>query len=34
MEPEIEYFTVFAVTNNADGSVRVLGTPRTAAKAA
>lgn len=28
MEPEIEYFTVFAVTNNAEGSVKVLGKPR------
>jgi len=28
MEPEIEYFTVFAVTNNAAGTVEVLGRPR------
>ncbi|HEX2061394.1 MAG TPA: hypothetical protein VHK90_11685 [Thermoanaerobaculia bacterium] len=28
MEPEIEYFTVFAVTNNAEGTVKVLGSPR------
>ena len=28
MEPEIEYFTVFAVTNNAEGAVKVLGKPR------
>jgi hypothetical protein len=34
MEPEIEYFTVFAVTDNAEGSVRVLGTPNAQAKAA
>jgi hypothetical protein len=34
MEPEIEYFTVFAVTNNADGSVRVLGAPKAQPKAA
>ena len=32
MEPEIEYFTVFAITDNAEGSVRVLGEPQ--AKAA
>ena len=34
MEPEIEYFTVFAITNNSDGSVRVLGEPKAKAKAA
>jgi len=28
MEPEIEYFTVFAITDNAEGSVKVLGRPR------
>jgi hypothetical protein len=28
MEPQIEYFTVFAVTNNAEGTVKVLGKPR------
>src|SRR5262245_44541021 len=28
MEPEIEYFTVFAITNNAEGTVKVLGQPR------
>lgn len=28
MEPEIEYFSVFAVTNNAEGTVKVLGRPR------
>ena len=32
IEPEIEYFTVFAITDNAEGSVRVLGEPQ--AKAA
>ena len=32
MEPEIEYFTVLAITDNAVGSVRVLGEPQ--AKAA
>jgi hypothetical protein len=34
MEPEIEYFTVFAITNNAEGSVRLLGSPKSTAKAA
>ena len=28
MEPEIEFFTVFAITDNAKGSVRVLGEPQ------
>jgi hypothetical protein len=28
MEPEIEYFTVFAVTDNAEGTVKVLARPR------
>jgi hypothetical protein len=28
MEPQIEYFNVFAVTNNAEGTVKVLGKPR------
>jgi len=28
MEPEIEYFEVFAVTDNAAGTVAVHGTPR------
>ena len=32
MEPEIEFFEVFAITDNAEGSVRVLGEPQ--AKAA
>jgi hypothetical protein len=27
MEPEIEYFSVFAITNNAEGTVKVLGQP-------
>ena len=27
MEPEIEYFSVFAITNNAEGTVKVLGRP-------
>jgi hypothetical protein len=34
MQPEIEYFTVFAVTDNDEGSVRVLGTPEARAQAA
>lgn len=34
MEPEIEYFTVFAITHNTEGSVRVLGSPKSTAKAA
>ena len=29
MEPEIEFFDVFAVTDNAAGTVKVLGEPRT-----
>ena len=28
MEPEIEYFEVFAVTDNAEGTVKVHGSPR------
>jgi hypothetical protein len=32
MEPEIQYFEVFAITDNTAGTVRVLGEPR--AKAA
>lgn len=28
MEPQIEYFSVFAITNNAEGTVKVLGRPR------
>ena len=28
MEPDIEYFSVFAITDNAEGSVKVLGRPR------
>ena len=28
MEPQIEYFTVFAITDNAEGSVKVLGEPK------
>lgn len=27
MEPNIEYFSVFAVTDNAAGTVKVLGVP-------
>ena len=34
MEPEIEYFTVLAVTDNAEGTVEVLGRPRKHAVAA
>ena len=34
MEPEIEYFSVFAITNNAEGTVKVLGQPRRQAVAA
>jgi hypothetical protein len=28
MEPEIEFFDVFCITNNADGTVKVLGKPK------
>lgn len=28
MKPEIEYFTVFAITNNPEGTVRVLEEPK------
>jgi hypothetical protein len=28
MEPEIEYFSVFAITHNVEGTVKVLGKPR------
>jgi hypothetical protein len=31
MKPEIEYFTVFAVTDNTAGTVKVHGTPRKSA---
>lgn len=34
MQPEIEYFTVFAVTDNAAGTVKVHGAPVKKAKAA
>ena len=28
MEPEIEYFSVFAITSNVEGTVKGLGRPR------
>ena len=34
MKPEIEYFTVFCVTDNERGSVRVIEAPRAASKRA
>ena len=34
MEPEIEYFTVFALTDNAAGTVKVLGEPLRQTRAA
>ena len=34
MQPQIEYYTVFAVTDNLRGTVEVLEQPRTAAAAA